>query len=418
MGGRAEARALDALTLAALTCALVFPLALHWSRRRRSPAAERPPPRESGASACPVLDKGGANHGLSDDAANAAAAAGCPVIKAPAARPCASDELNPLNRMPQQAKQERAAGQEGDLSTDRVESTIPTGSGSRWVYPSPQMFYNALVRKGKSEGVEEQNMDAVVAIHNNMNETTWRQVLEWEDLHCDECKQARKLVRFVGRPDELSPKAAVAYYLGLRPKPFDRHDWTVDRCGKEVRYIIDYYDVAEKRAEDRLPALHDDDAVPSIECVVRPAGDSIGDLVDRVRMTVAKATTSMGGLGGANAAAEQQSQQQQQQQQQPEAVVEPSAASSSSSSSAVADAVRDACADKIAALQACTDEQGAIQAHIGLTFCVAKQVCAAEAKAFAALTGSNDNAAAGVKFEEMEACVARWGQSQQAAAAE
>lgn len=24
--------------------------------------------------------------------------------------------------------------------------------------------------------------------------------------------------------------------------PFDRHDWIIDRCGKEVRYIIDYYD--------------------------------------------------------------------------------------------------------------------------------------------------------------------------------
>jgi len=23
--------------------------------------------------------------------------------------------------------------------------------------------------------------------------------------------------------------------------PFDRHDWIVDRCGKEVRYVIDYY---------------------------------------------------------------------------------------------------------------------------------------------------------------------------------
>lgn len=23
--------------------------------------------------------------------------------------------------------------------------------------------------------------------------------------------------------------------------PFDRHDWTVDRCGKEVRYVIDFY---------------------------------------------------------------------------------------------------------------------------------------------------------------------------------
>lgn len=25
--------------------------------------------------------------------------------------------------------------------------------------------------------------------------------------------------------------------------PFDRHDWTVNRCGKEVEYIIDYYSV-------------------------------------------------------------------------------------------------------------------------------------------------------------------------------
>lgn len=24
--------------------------------------------------------------------------------------------------------------------------------------------------------------------------------------------------------------------------PFDRHDWIVDRCGKDVRYVIDYYD--------------------------------------------------------------------------------------------------------------------------------------------------------------------------------
>ena len=23
--------------------------------------------------------------------------------------------------------------------------------------------------------------------------------------------------------------------------PFDRHDWYVDRCGKEVRYVIDFY---------------------------------------------------------------------------------------------------------------------------------------------------------------------------------
>ena len=25
------------------------------------------------------------------------------------------------------------------------------------------------------------------------------------------------------------------------PLPFDRHDWFVDRCGQEVRYVIDFY---------------------------------------------------------------------------------------------------------------------------------------------------------------------------------
>ena len=29
-------------------------------------------------------------------------------------------------------------------------------------------------------------------------------------------------------------------YLGYKP-PFDRHDWVVDRCGTEIRYIIDFY---------------------------------------------------------------------------------------------------------------------------------------------------------------------------------
>ena len=28
--------------------------------------------------------------------------------------------------------------------------------------------------------------------------------------------------------------------------PFDRHDWIVDRCGQEVRYIIDFYFDDEK----------------------------------------------------------------------------------------------------------------------------------------------------------------------------
>lgn len=38
----------------------------------------------------------------------------------------------------------------------------------------------------------------------------------------------------------FSPLARIKGWFGSDP-PFDRHDWYVDRCGKEVRYVIDFY---------------------------------------------------------------------------------------------------------------------------------------------------------------------------------
>mgnify|MGYP001983418683 FL=1 len=109
-------------------------------------------------------------------------------------------------------------------------------------------------------------------------------MLEWESLHCAECPTP-KLLRFHGRPDDLSPKARLKLAFGLVSKPFDRHDWTVDRCGKHVRYILDYYDVKAKPGEEsRMPMLHDEDAVPTIEMDIRPALDSPGALYDRMRL--------------------------------------------------------------------------------------------------------------------------------------
>lgn len=37
-----------------------------------------------------------------------------------------------------------------------------------------------------------------------------------------------------------SPMARLMSWVG-GPLPFDRHDWFVDRCGDEVRYVIDFY---------------------------------------------------------------------------------------------------------------------------------------------------------------------------------
>ncbi len=55
----------------------------------------------------------------------------------------------------------------------------------------------------------------------------------WEALHARECG-APRLKRFMGRPNEYSPKARLLNLLGYK-LPFDRHDWVVDRCGRDVR---------------------------------------------------------------------------------------------------------------------------------------------------------------------------------------
>lgn len=138
-------------------------------------------------------------------------------------------DINPTNQMPANPNQQPAPGQEEPLSTDRVASGIPKGgTAETWTYPSPQMFWNALVRKGKAEGAKEEDMAVVVAIHNNMNENTWRQVLEWERLHHSDDEghgqqgeegatpppPPPRLSRFVGRPDELSPKAWIKSVFG------------------------------------------------------------------------------------------------------------------------------------------------------------------------------------------------------------
>ena len=63
------------------------------------------------------------------------------------------------------------SGQEAPLSTDRAVSGIARGGvDSTWVYPSEQMFYNAMKRKGYKP--KEQDMSTVVAIHNHVNNRT------------------------------------------------------------------------------------------------------------------------------------------------------------------------------------------------------------------------------------------------------
>lgn len=175
--------------------------------------------------------------------------------------------------------QNPSPGQPFPLPTDREVSSIPkadpqNGESERWVYPSPQMFWNAMLRKGwqwRNDQLNPDDMDTIVRIHNVNNEAAWREVLKWEAMHYKEC-QTPKLRRFAGDSKNFSPRARIRHWLGYE-LPFDRHDWIVDRCGKDVRYVIDYYD-SDKVDPDYKFALLD----------VRPALDSISAFRDRFRV--------------------------------------------------------------------------------------------------------------------------------------
>lgn len=127
-------------------------------------------------------------------------------------------------------------------------------------------------------------MESVVRIHNSMNEATWLKVMEWEKLHpVDGAGREPKLLRFLGRPDELSPKAKFKVLLAGHAEPFDRHDWVVDRGGTEIRYIIDYYHDEAGAPQDKTPQhKHDLGSVKSIKLDVRPALDSPLAFFDRI----------------------------------------------------------------------------------------------------------------------------------------
>lgn len=216
----------------------------------------------------------------------------CPVKKQPQYN-VYSQPIDPTNQMPSVANQLPSPFQSESLSTDRKASTIPKGNaetGTTWTYPSPQMFYNALSRKGKLGDTKEGEIESVVALHNNMNERTWSKVLQWEQLLTGE---QPKLLKFLGRPSDLSPKAYLKHYILGYPLPFDRHDWTIQRSdGTCVRYVIDYYHDETKgleTVESALPDMHDFEATPSLMVDVRPALDSIQLFYDRaVRMPMAQ----------------------------------------------------------------------------------------------------------------------------------
>ncbi|ODN98256.1 cytochrome c heme-lyase [Cryptococcus wingfieldii CBS 7118] len=134
-------------------------------------------------------------------------------------------------------------------------------ASGNWIYPSEQQFFNAMLRKKHNPNPSD--MRTIVPIHNAVNEKAWEEILKWEHGVDDGGRGCGgpKLVSFVGRPQERTPKALMKGLLGYTA-PFDRHDWVIDRCGTHIRYVIDFY--TGRAGVDQRIAFHLD---------VRPAVD-------------------------------------------------------------------------------------------------------------------------------------------------
>ena len=175
-----------------------------------------------------------------------------PDSRSPASEPVAGSSLsrlNPLNYMPSNLSQEQAPAQKVKLPTERELSSIPKGAAEDegvWVYPSPQQMYNALKRKGYDD-TDETAIESMVSVHNFLNEGAWGEIVEWERRFSpglkagwEACTRGEygsmagatlganreavtqpRLLRFMGRPKDMTPKASMLQVMGwMYPSKF------------------------------------------------------------------------------------------------------------------------------------------------------------------------------------------------------
>jgi len=202
---------------------------------------------------CPVLDhKAGSNTRVRDEP------------------PDKEDKPIHACMRPVEEKNQKEEGDEVPSEFIPASGRGNSNDGKKWLNPSPNQLYRALKRKNKP--IEKDDSASVANVHTMVTEASWKQILEYEALHASKCPNP-SLARFQGKDGIYSFKAKLVNFFG-GPLPFDRHDWTVDRCGKEVRYIIDYYDWEDENGDTEY----------FIDA--RPAG--LSGLLDRMNLSAKK----------------------------------------------------------------------------------------------------------------------------------
>jgi hypothetical protein len=235
------------------------------------------------------------------------------------------------------------------------------------------------------------------------------------------------LRRFNGNPYKLSPKAQIKSKLGFG-FPFDRHDWYVDRGGKLVHYVIDYYFNPAGPALAETPEPFDASAkfTRQIFVDVRPAVETPADFFDRVTAFPGRALAAFRrprfaaeGLDPSKAPKEEEQAPQYSSEKHSDASKAAAAASSSGAAPSAAGgidwaAVDIKCGPLLDKLQKAGADDDRRSASIALNYCMGRQLCPNEAGAFMKVLEGNAKAgkegeAGGDEeraFEAMTKCVA------------
>ncbi|KAF2142366.1 uncharacterized protein K452DRAFT_318023 [Aplosporella prunicola CBS 121167] len=201
-----------------------------WMEKAKAATAAQtatPPP-----SAQPMPSDGCDSSSMDQTLPSKTASAVSPIVSATGFR---LGERREVSTIPRAFPESAASG--GAPANNEQDTGADKGSGN-WIYPSEQMFFNAMRRKNFDPRMED--MRSIVPIHNAVNERAWKEIKEWEEGRGSEECGGPKLVAFAGQSTKLTPRARLNTFLGYQA-PFDRHDWTIDRCGVTVDYVIDFY---------------------------------------------------------------------------------------------------------------------------------------------------------------------------------
>jgi len=150
-----------------------------------------------------------------------------------------------------------------------------TSLGESWKWNDEDIDQNTMdqmIKQREDVDQNDQNIMNQIKHHNFDHESAWEEIMKWESRHAnkEDGSTDSKMHSSECKATEYSPKARFGALIGFKP-PFDRHDCVIDRDGKEVRYVVDYY-------HDKDPSNPD-----AAKIDVRPALDSLDAFQDRMK---------------------------------------------------------------------------------------------------------------------------------------